>query len=43
MSGGSWKVMYAAVKSGDLQLVACYVKLGIDNDYSSDGTSALTG
>jgi hypothetical protein len=43
MSGGDWKEMDAAAESGDLQLVACYLKLSIDIDYFSDGTSALTG
>ncbi len=34
MSGGNWKEMYAAAKSGDLPLVEHYVKLGVDIDYA---------
>lgn len=33
MSGGNWKAMFQAVQDGDFELVAYYLKVGIDPNY----------
>lgn len=33
MSGGDWKAMFSAAKTGDFNLVEYYLKMGIDPNY----------
>lgn len=33
MSGGDWKQMFHAASIGDLEMVAFYIKMGIDPNY----------
>lgn len=33
MSGGDWKEMFGAVQTGDINLVAYYLKIGIDPNF----------
>lgn len=40
MSGGNWKAMFKAVQDGDLALVHCYLKLGVDPNYQHPETMA---
>lgn len=34
MSGGNWKEMYLAARTGDLDLVRFHVQMGVDVDYA---------